>query len=893
MAKSLNKRLISLLCIVGICFTLIIMPSVSAENNTALEKAKVLYNLGIITDSPEEFCAKEGITRAEIVRLMVEMSGMKDAGIEMRVPVYFIDVADDSEYAEDINTALTLGIIHGNGDYTFSPDDYVTYPAMVKMAVLLLGYEVLAVRAGGYPNGYLKVAADLKLGSFAAGAGNDRVSGSVVAEFLYEMLDAEVAGISSNDEVIEYTANTGKTLLTEKLDMDFAEGIVTGTETTDLFGEATLGKDCVSIDGKTYIYKGDKRELIGRKVEAYFSKAGTDNEFEIKYIRLSDDNEILVIDAEDIVDYSGSSYKYLDKNGREKSADVYNGAAIIFNGHALDSPDFDMTKLNPLEGTVTLINNNGGGNFNVLVVNSYYNLVVDAVNTYDLKIYDAYSVSRTLELKSQSTEYDYEIYDENGKLTDITSIAPNDVLTVEKSDKNTFSIRRSRRTVTGFVNSVNFDDKLVTIDEDVYPVSESFITSGEKFFEAGDNGTFLLDIYGNIAGLKKERSRDYQIGMVTRFGITEGVENLPNIKIVTILGEEQQFEFAKFVNVDGVSFKNLDIETLADSEIIAAVRQGVEGENPVLLADKPDAQMIRYKLNEEKKVSDIDTSYVNTAKEDKDSTFRRNLKYDAGDNLFYKRESLNFGGKEIITSDTLTFIVNLPLSGNVEDDYIITSGSYFADNEYYDIESFCYTPGKIGADVIVLYRDYSGGLSAENGTIFFVDKTGLTLDSDDNVIQQVSGYYNKNYVSYGVKTTAILDAPLEEGDLIRITKNNKNEITAAKHIYSARTNTITEVNADFDKSLRIISGYLYNNHENQIVLAKGTNFDNIEDTSTHNKFNLASDAVIYIYDRTDKRESVRLGSNSEFLSYLKYGIDCSKMIVRTSFGGVKTVLIIK
>lgn len=51
------------------------------------------------------------------------------------------------------------GVVEGNGDGTFAPDDAVTYAQAIKMLVVAIGYKPNAERVGGYPIGYVTVAA--------------------------------------------------------------------------------------------------------------------------------------------------------------------------------------------------------------------------------------------------------------------------------------------------------------------------------------------------------------------------------------------------------------------------------------------------------------------------------------------------------------------------------------------------------------------------------------------------------------------------------------------------------------------------------------------------------------------------------------------------------------
>jgi hypothetical protein len=94
----------------------------------------------------------------------VEGSGFSDVSV----------VNDDTIF---ISLAKTMGIINGNGNGTFAPNDLVTYNQAVKMILCTIGYgEQLAKEKGGYPDGYIAVAHDLGVTEGMTFQGDDRVS---------------------------------------------------------------------------------------------------------------------------------------------------------------------------------------------------------------------------------------------------------------------------------------------------------------------------------------------------------------------------------------------------------------------------------------------------------------------------------------------------------------------------------------------------------------------------------------------------------------------------------------------------------------------------------------------------------------------------------------------
>jgi hypothetical protein len=75
-------------------------------------------------------------------------------------PTRFPDVTADHWASGYINVAVDVGIIVGYPDGTFLPENQVTFAEAIKMIVAGLGYTPKAEALGGYPGGYIAVAAE-------------------------------------------------------------------------------------------------------------------------------------------------------------------------------------------------------------------------------------------------------------------------------------------------------------------------------------------------------------------------------------------------------------------------------------------------------------------------------------------------------------------------------------------------------------------------------------------------------------------------------------------------------------------------------------------------------------------------------------------------------------
>ena len=77
------------------------------------------------------------VTRAEFAKYFAEMLRNKGLGDRYDDSAPFVDVGADSIYAKDVEMLYELGIINGDGNGVFRPDDYITYGEIAAMTTRL------------------------------------------------------------------------------------------------------------------------------------------------------------------------------------------------------------------------------------------------------------------------------------------------------------------------------------------------------------------------------------------------------------------------------------------------------------------------------------------------------------------------------------------------------------------------------------------------------------------------------------------------------------------------------------------------------------------------------------------------------------------------------------
>lgn len=132
------------------------------ESASYANAVEILYGLGVVSgDDNGLFNPDNNVTRAEFSKMVVESIGEGAAAAGQKAPQYS-DV--NGHWGEGyVAAASGKGIINGFEDGTFKPDEQVTYAQAVKMLVCAAGYETYAVKNGGWPSGYLAWGNQLKI----------------------------------------------------------------------------------------------------------------------------------------------------------------------------------------------------------------------------------------------------------------------------------------------------------------------------------------------------------------------------------------------------------------------------------------------------------------------------------------------------------------------------------------------------------------------------------------------------------------------------------------------------------------------------------------------------------------------------------------------------------
>lgn len=175
MLKNL-KKVISTIAAVAILATsasafAVTFPDVD-ESASYAGAVELLVSLGVVNgDDNGKFNPDNTVTRAEFAKMVVEALGQGDAASKSSY-TRFAD-AQGHWAAGYIEAGVAAEFINGYDENTFGPDDTVTYAQAVKMLVGAAGYESWAQMAGGWTAGYMSYGSSLGITTGVTGVNND------------------------------------------------------------------------------------------------------------------------------------------------------------------------------------------------------------------------------------------------------------------------------------------------------------------------------------------------------------------------------------------------------------------------------------------------------------------------------------------------------------------------------------------------------------------------------------------------------------------------------------------------------------------------------------------------------------------------------------------------
>ena len=840
------------------------------------EAAEVLGVLGIMVGDKDEgtFRPDDAIIRSEVTKVGVASLGLLGVADTSNHPTKFPDVVENHWANGFINVASNQNLIIGDDTGDFRPDEQITYAEAVTILVRALGYEPRAQANGGFPTGYLVTASDIGLTKNVSGSADQPISRGDVAQLAFNALTINLMEQVGYGSDIKYEV-VDKTLLEDKLDVEKIYGQVTAVGSSTINGNSSLNKDEIQIGEEVYkVGNADVREILGFNVAAYVQENNAGEKVLLLARPEANKNHVVRVTADNIAEIvNEEDQKELhywvneETDNKPTKATIETDAKVMYNGKTGEFADFKELE----SGSITLLDSQNNGKFNVVFINETENYVVDEVIESSHKIIDKYG-KETLVLDPEDQNLTFTI-EKGNEIIGIEDLEEWNVLTLTKSkDEELIRIAVTSQSVTGKVTEK--DDERVFIDGEGFKVAASYTDP----INLEDEGTFYLDAEGKIAAVNSDSTISRNYAYLAAVEESTGLDKVLDIKVFTKDGETQVLKSAEKIRVNNQS-------NLTPSAALTAI----QGEG-----DAPEGQLITFETNSEGRVYKINTASEGSIDEDK---FVNNM---TEDGVVYKAASKKLVGSSMsvnVTDDTIVF--DIPEGKTDTKDFSIRKPDFFTNEDQYDVQVFD-VKENMNAGVIIVTN--ATGTASEESPIAIVDKITQTKNEDGMDIEKLYAFQNGERISINTSELDILVKPvttvseeeddmggfrkdsttaLQQGDIIQFKTNAKGEIDAVTVLFDISTKE-TESSNEISKDLQTVYGK---------VTQKFTGSFNLQvDDDAVNNYTIG-EANIYVVDTTKSNNQVTVGDAGDIQRYDES--DPERVFVRIYKDVVQEIVVIR
>lgn len=832
-----TKRLTSLFIILTLVVSMFTfsVPVLAEESLPAvmvtdedMSLAMKLKTLGVITN---EFEMGAYVTRGEMASITAYYISVPGSNTKC-----FADVSAEHPYYGEIGALYNLGIITGDDKGNFNPDKYVTYDEALVFIINAVGHKPFAVREGGYPTGYHRIAIKHNMLN-----GLSMQKGTDAATFadIYKMLEKGLVAATVDtqyygDGSITYTLSDSETFLSTTYKIRKFRGIVTGTKTTKLTSAVSnIDDGQIEIDGKTYDIVGyGNKNFLGRCIEFYIS---TDDEDVILYAEEAPKyNETIRIDSEDILKSKVTDTRiyYSDDNDDEHNIDFKSTISVIYNEQCYTSYGV-LSSIMPKMGYVEALDNNRDGKYDVLFIYDYKSIVAGTIDSYDETVVD------------ELTGTKYYFSQQNGRTVAVRFVGQRDNVGFEGiTTEDVLSIAESK--LSPKVINVYVSREYVTGKIEGYQSNKGWLIGDEWYEETvgyegtelavGMSGKFFLDMNNKIVKYR-QGSSDENEKLAVVAGLDYKLTNLTNRITVKLFTEDEQFVDADLKENVRINGNKFDISQKDKAEealgIIGTLTNGVYKIN--------SAYVVVYKLDSNGCISYLDLGGIR-------GPGKLNKYTDAGTSMLvrpnyilaYKDDSDVDTMARWNTSDGVIFAA--PSDGELDELKQYSVFKNFRTNHYYQVNStqwtsldtyavYSFEENTIPMADVILFRGMGAqGSVTRSSPMGVITEVSLAVNAEGEQTRRVyfgnESYMLKSEISFTKNgTTADVEtgdiaSQLVSGTAVQYVVDNNGEISAIKVIadYNPTTKVVTPAFAS--ASVYIEDNYYAAAGEMNIIVGK-------------------------------------------------------------------------
>lgn len=811
------------------------------------------YSMGLFEMLEDGYWQNEKVTRAEFATIVAKMLKANTSGYPRYGSSPYVDI-DASNFAYSSVCYLTeIGILSGDGNSEFRPNDPILVNEASKMIMCALGYQdACEITNGGFPNGYTTFALRQGIYNGLSLSYTDSMSAMQMAKMVRNAMEAYLMEtvVYRADGTADVRVSDSKTLLTETYKIKNETGYVEGTYFSYLTGSEVDLENEVIIDGTCYQFSDgyDMEALLGYEVNYYYMEdvSGYRRDYIAYCEPRKDKNKEYDIMAKDIVSLTADKIVYNDANDKEKTLTFDASTLISYNG----KPYYELSDVSLAikEGHIKVVTHESSTKASAVMIQEQFDGLFDRYNksTYQVIFQDSMTVNLP-ELKFDTSYH-------TGLTLDGKAISPEDLV---KDDAITYCVSKdgqyirgyvSRNVVSGTISTTRTEEytagdyQVVTLAGNEYIVS-AYCT---KEITSGFTSDFQITYDGRLLGTNSTTSSGGNYGYLIKFASDDDAfSSTFRIKILDRQGKVSEYTSATKVN----SNINSEEKQWSASDII----------NSHAFEDR---QVVVFDVNSEGKLKSLYQAFDYTKYLDDPDTLDFGKYYDETG-----RYSNGLIGSSAIEDSTLIFKIPFVDRDRDEDYQVIkksdlSNGSYNA--QIYDIRK--------GVANVLVIQDKEPNKVSDTANTLVIDKFSTAWDEENQQkILELDGWSNGEYVSLKIDDDVSQAESLtlqEEKDIKSLVRGDviQYELGSNDYIYTYRvlfnyslragTGKYFEVNQDRQSNYKISNDDLYTLFGQSIRVY---DYFMVETTSLSDKKYYRAyptrEINLYIYD-TEKNEII-------------------------------------
>lgn len=612
------KKIISLVLLLSLIISSIPVWAENTEAATECKETLFLKSIGVLEAG---FSEGAQITKSEFTKRIVKLLYPEVNFSTLNPEGIFSDVNSSTVNGAYIKAAYDLKIINGDTSNMFHPESPISSTQAIVIADNALGYTMQANAMGGYPTGYLMVA---NLNGLTKGLGTqEAVDGLYMAKILYNVLFLFPTTVESiTVDGIKISENRSN-VLESVYNITKYNAVLWDNGLTSLDGNSINDEErCVIYDSKNenYItaYTGDTdiHNHLGSRMDVYVKYNDSTARSEIVNYSLDKNSKEYLINADRILKLDASGIEYEEeKNSQNIQSISFKNEypVVVLNGVILSGYDFN--NLIPADGFIRVPVNSGSVEcVEIISFNIYDNgvtgtsryIVTDSFDFDEGYINCKLSPTNTLDF----TDDDSIRFILNDNIKSFNDLEKGMIISVAQSYEKVnngyvYLLAVSDGSVNGAVTSVAEADKVITVNDVEYEVSDNLLSVKNGFIKNikyNEEIKFYIDATGKIAYSDTNAVGLKNYAYLINAGVQTKGEGVLLLKLLTKDGTVAEYEAADKIKIDGNEYTDVKlaynklISRPAGSEYTDSVKKPVivdftgEGYVRSINTDMPDAE---------------------------------------------------------------------------------------------------------------------------------------------------------------------------------------------------------------------------------------------------------------------------------------------------------------